>query len=93
MIINGSPRAPKSNSKKYSEIFMRYSQQPCDYFNISSSNHTELIPQMSNYTDILLVFPLYADSLPVGLLNFLKHLEENSPLHKPTISILINCGF
>lgn len=93
MIINGSPRAPKSNSKKYSEIFMRYSQQPCDYFNISSSNHTELIPQMSNYTDILLVFPLYADSLPVGLLNFLKHLEENPPLHKPTISILINCGF
>lgn len=70
-----------------------YSQQPCDYFNKSSSNHTELISQMSNYTDILLVFPLYADSLLVGLLNFLKHLEENPPLHKPTISILINCGF
>lgn len=93
MILNGSPRAPKSNSKQYSEIFSRYSIHLCDYFNISRSNHAELISKMKNYTDVLLVFPLYADSLPVGMLNFLKSLENNPPSRKPVISILINCGF
>ena len=42
---------------------------------------------------MLFVFPLYADGIPVTLLNFLKNLEKNPPLQKPTISVLINCGF
>lgn len=93
MILNGSPRAPKSNSKKYSEIFMKYSRMQCDYFNITKSNHLKLIAEMENYSDVIIVFPLYADSLPVGLLNFLKNLENNLPAQRPVISILINCGF
>lgn len=93
MILNGSPRAPKSNSKKYSEIFMKYSRLQCDYFNITKSNHLKLIAEMENYSDVIIVFPLYADSLPVGLLNFLKNLENNLPAQRPVISILINCGF
>lgn len=93
MILNGSPRAPKSNSKKYSEIFMKYSRVQCDYFNITKSNHLKLIAEMEKYSDVIIVFPLYADSLPVGLLNFLKNLENNLPAQRPVISILINCGF
>lgn len=93
MVLNGSPRAPKSNSKKYSEIFMKYSRLQCDYFNITKSNHLKLIAEMENYSDVIIVFPLYADSLPVGLLNFLKNLENNLPAQRPVISILINCGF
>ena len=93
MILNGSPRAPKSNSKKYSEIFMKYSRLQCDYFNITKSNHLKLIAEMEKYSDVIIVFPLYADSLPVGLLNFLKNLENNLPMQRPVISILINCGF
>lgn len=93
MILNGSPRAPKSNSKKYSEIFMKYSRLQCDYFNITKTNHLKLIAEMEKYSDVIIVFPLYADSLPVGLLNFLKNLEANFPKNRPVISILINCGF
>lgn len=93
MILNGSPRAPKSNSKQYSELFAKYSSLPCDYFNIGRSNHEELIEKMRNYSDLLIVFPLYADSLPVGLLNFMKSLESNPPSCKPVVSVLINCGF
>lgn len=93
MILNGSPRAPKSNSKNYSEIFMKYSRMQCDYFNITKSNHLKLIAEMENYSDVIIAFPLYADSLPVGLLNFLKNLENNLPAQRPIISILINCGF
>lgn len=48
---------------------------------------------MEKYSDVIIVLPLYADSLPVGLLNFLKNLENNLPMQRPVISILINCGF
>ena len=48
---------------------------------------------MEEYTDVLFVFPLYADGIPVTLLNFLKTLEEHAPAQKPTVSVLINCGF
>ena len=93
LILNGSPRAPKSNSKRYAEIFTRHCPDETVYQNITQRNHQELCAAMEGYTDVLFVFPLYADSLPVGLLNFLKTLEVNPPVNKPTVSILINCGF
>ena len=93
MIINGSPRAPKSNSRRYAEIFARYCPVETDYFNLTKRNHRELCELMGRYTDVLFVFPLYADALPVGFLEFLKVLEANPPVRRPVISILINCGF
>lgn len=93
LILNGSPRAPKSNSKRYAEIFMRHCMAETDYRNITKKNHEELCAALSGYTDVLFAFPLYADSLPVGFLNFLKALEACPPAHKPVVSILINCGF
>lgn len=93
LILNGSPRAPKSNSKRYAEIFMRYSSNEVTYQNITRKNHLELCATLDGYSDLLLVFPLYADALPVGVLEFLKVLEANPPQHRPVISILINCGF
>ncbi len=93
MIINSSPRAPKSNSKRYSEIFSSCYKGGSDTFNITKNNHNEICSKIKGYSDILLVFPLYADGIPVTLLNFLKHLEQNSPENKPTINVLINCGF
>lgn len=93
MILNGSPRAPKSNSKRYAGIFTGYWKGQADYFNITRKNHAELCGRIGEYPDVLLVFPLYADALPVGLLDFLKYLEANPPAAKPRISVLINCGF
>lgn len=93
MILNGSPRAPKSNSKRYAEIFSKYCTAETEYYNITKKNHLELCAKMEDYSDVLFIFPLYADSLPVVFLNFLKTLEANPPRRKPVISILINCGF
>ncbi|XZH93721.1 hypothetical protein ACSXCJ_11925 [Clostridium perfringens] len=93
IIINGSPRAPRSNSKKYGEIFSSYYKGQTDTFNITKNNHKEICSKIGEYTDILLVFPLYADGLPVTMLNFLKVLEENPPKNKPKVSVIINCGF
>ena len=93
MIINGSPRAPKSNSKQYAELFSKVCPNETKYFNITKTNHLDICRAMHGFSDILFVFPLYADGIPVTLLNFLKTLEGNSPQKKPTVSILINCGF
>lgn len=93
LILNGSPRAPKSNSKQYAQVFSRACPVETEYFEITKTNHLELCRAMEGYSDVLLVFPLYADALPVTLLNFLKTLEENPPQKKPVVSVLINCGF
>lgn len=93
MILNGSPRAPKSNSRKYAEAFMKYSPVPSEYFPITAKNHIEICDAMQDFTQLLLVFPLYADGIPVTLLNFLKTWEEHPAKQKPRVSILINCGF
>lgn len=93
MIINASPRAPKSNSKQYARLFSEYCRLDTEYCEVKKSNHLTLCQMIGNYSDIVFVFPLYADSIPVTLLNFLKTLEENAPLKKPTISVVINCGF
>ncbi len=93
IIINGSPRAPRSNSKEYGEIFRSYYKGQADTFNITKNNHKEICSKIEDYTDILLVFPLYADGLPVTMLNFLKVLEENPPKNKPKVNVIVNCGF
>ena len=64
-----------------------------DTFNITKNNYKEICSKIEDYTDILLVFPLYADGLPVTMLNFLKVLEENPPKNKAKVNVIINCGF
>ena len=93
LILNGSPRAPRSNSKRYAALFMNRCKVQCEYQSITKLNHAELCEKMNEVSDVLLVFPLYADGLPVTLLDFLKTLETCPPERKPVISMLINCGF
>ena len=93
MILNGSPRAPKSNSRRYAELFAAGCKAHTEYFNLTKTNHQALCLKIGEATDVLLVFPLYADALPVTLLNFLKFLEKNPPENRPVVSVLVNCGF
>lgn len=93
LILNASPRAPHSNSKRYAEIFLKYYNGKAEYFALSSTHHEELCRKIEAFSDILFVFPLYADAIPVTLLNFLKSLEKRPPQNRPTVSVLINCGF
>lgn len=93
LMINGSPRAPKSNSKQYAALFAKACPWQTQYVNLTRTNHQEVCRAADGASDVLLVFPLYADGIPVTLLNFLKAWEEYGPRHKPTVSVLINCGF
>lgn len=93
MIINASPRAPKSNSKQYARLFSKYCSSATEYYEVKQSNHMELCSILGSFSDVVFFFPLYADSIPVTLLNFLKTLEKNLPPKKPTVSLVVNCGF
>lgn len=93
MIINGSPRAPKSNSKRYAELFAKACPAETEYFAVSKTNHLALCRAMQEVSDVLLVFPLYADGIPVTFMRFLDTLAQNTPRHPVRISVMINCGF
>lgn len=93
MILNGSPRAPVSNSKGYADIFREKCGRKTEYFSITDKDRRRLCSKLVEASDLLLVFPLYVDSLPAILLEFLKELEKKPPEKKPVISVIINCGF
>ena len=63
-----------------------------EYCEVKKSNHLTLCQMIENYSDIVFVFPLYADSIPVTFLNFLKALEENVPLKKPLSLLLLTAA-
>ena len=93
MILNASPRAPRSNSKEYAALFSARCSLPCQYFALKGQSAAHLIQEMEHFSQLLLVFPLYVDSLPVELLAFLEEVQRNPPKNKPRLSVLINCGF
>ena len=60
---------------------------------VSKTNHLQLCQAIGEASDVLFVFPLYADAIPVTLLDFFKTLETHQGANRPTVSVLINCGF
>lgn len=93
LIVNGSPRAPQSNSKQYANLFLLEWRGEAEVYQVTEKRHEEICHKLEQYSDLLLVFPLYADSLPVTLMYFLKELERHLPGKMPTVHVLINCGF
>ena len=91
MIVNASPRAPKSNSKKYIELFLSYWKEDVAIEQAFSIDLRAAFTKLDACDHLLLVFPLYADGLPVTLMRFLKELEQYP--QKPTVHLIVNCGF
>ena len=89
LIVNGSPRAPRSNSRRYIEQFL-----PC--WGETADQYTALKGEplsSEGCTDLLLVFPLYADGVPAVLMRTLKQLATWGETPRPRIHVLVNCGF
>ena len=93
LIINGSPRAPKSNSKRYGQMVLTHWRGRAFTMMVNKNNHNEIIEKTTKVDDILLMFPLYADGIPATMLSFLIALEKANVEQKPTIHVLVNCGF
>ena len=101
LMINGSPRAPRSNSKKYGEIIQRYWKSELDIYSVIERKHEEICGKIvkGEYENIIFIFPLYVDALPAVLMSFMKQLEreisgkEADFLQHIKVHVLINCGF
>ena len=93
LILNGSPRAPRSHSRRYGALFAKYCALETETMDLLRSDPKEVAARMEEAGDVLLVFPLYADAIPVPVLRTFQALEEAPPRNRPTISILVNCGF
>ncbi len=93
LILNGSPRAPRSNSRQYAALFKTYWPHPAEVYYVTAKKHQERCLSLADFENLLFVFPLYADGLPVPLMQFLKKLEQHLPDNRPTVHVLINCGF
>ena len=48
---------------------------------------------MENCSNVLLVFSLYVDSIPVPLQRLLEGMEQYAFRKKPTVHVILNCGF
>ena len=44
LILNGSPRAPRSNSRRYAQIFSSCYGENTEYFDITKRNHRSCVP-------------------------------------------------
>lgn len=93
LIVNGSPRAPRSNSKRYAALLGEYLNSGADEYNVTEKRHREICETLGRYDGLVLAFPLYADGLPVTLMRFLKELETYEVEKKPVVHVLVNCGF
>ena len=93
MIVNGSPRAPQSNSKQYAALFRSFWRGEAYEYNVTQHSHAEAFARLENAEHLLLVFHLYADGIPAVLLDFLKAIEASPLRSRPTVHVLINCGF
>ena len=92
MIVNGSPRAPKSNSKQYIQAFLSAWSGEYEQYSVTQRQHAACLERLEGCSDLLLVFPLYTDGLPSGLMEFLKAMLEQ-PAARLTVHVVINCGF
>lgn len=93
LILNGSPRAPRSNSKRYAALFTQFWGGETESMDLLRADPKAVIERMEGVSDVLLVFPLYADAIPVPVLRTFQALEEAPPQNRPTVSVLVNCGF
>ena len=94
LILNASPRAPRSNSKTYAQMLAHAWGGPAAYREVRSPDgFPGLFREAEQSAHLVLVFPLYTDSLPVPLVRFLKELEAHPLAARPVVSVAVNCGF
>lgn len=95
VIINGSHRAPISNSRRYSKYLMKFLKSYSEEFLLNKNNYDEVSKELFSAKKVILVFPLYMDCIPSILLDFLNRLEKLGKKYKsrPVVYIVINCGF
>jgi len=96
IIYNGSPRGKSSNSKIISEWFLDgYGTDETETrFIHNGKNNMSYASEMSNYDQVLMVFPLYVDGMPGQVKHFFECLSNyKNQLKDKQITYIIHSGF
>lgn len=96
-MVNGSPKTKESCSEFLIEEITKMLENKID-INLCDAKETSAEMYNHIYTSdvMLLVFPLYVDSLPSHLITFLEGLQEyikERPIKNIQVYAVINCGF
>lgn len=98
-VINGSPRRQSSNSNYLTNEFLSFFDKDINtttYYVNDILKNNSLFDEIINYDNILIVSPLYADSFPSSMLEFLwtfgDFLHDKQDLNINLYGI-VNSGF
>jgi len=97
--INGSPRLEKSVSELIiNKIAKIYGEPIKTYYSMKITNgetSLDVITEILHSDILLIIFPLYVDSMPSHLIELLLRLEAEAATStdKPRIFTVVNCGF
>jgi multimeric flavodoxin WrbA len=96
-LINGSPKTGLSASSRIAQALVKNLENPsdCQSLNAKSENESEITQALSGAKAIVLVFPLYVDSLPSHLIKFLAKISPTLASLAPNCRIyaVVNNGF
>lgn len=96
-MIDGSPRVSKSNSEYFLNILSDFieSKDIVKYKLSKKVDYEDIIKEINTIDTLVFAFPLYVDSLPSHVLEFLIMLEENfkDNLKGVNVYVIANCGF
>lgn len=97
MMIDGSPKVSKSNSEYFLNILSDFieSKDIVKYKLSKKVDYEDIIKEINTIDTLVFAFPLYVDSLPSHVLEFLIMLEENfkDNLKGVSVYVIANCGF
>lgn len=99
VIINGSPKAKDSASGALIEKLQGFLDDKPDVYraaHLAREHGPETMADMVSADALLIVFPLYVDSLPAPLIEVLERLEraaKSMPAPLPIVYGICNCGF
>lgn len=96
IIYNGSPRGEKSNSSTITSWFLEgYGNENVEIrFLKKFKQHPTYAEEMSNYDQVLVVFPLYVDGMPGQVKHFFELLSSfKDKLKDKQITFIIHSGF
>jgi multimeric flavodoxin WrbA len=99
--INGSPRGKKATShtilKHLNERVKSPSKEIYSLLPSQKTGYEKLMDEIQEATDVIIAFPLYVDSIPALLQDFMENYNEEYKNGKisgnKNLYVIINCGF
>src|SRR6056297_1677081 len=98
-IYNGSPRRKKSNSKILTDQFIQGYTKTMDqnsyelHYLAETNKNSEHIEAFQNAENILIIFPLYTDSMPGIVKYFFESLHKIPNENNKKIGFIVQSGF